>query len=175
MLPFGIGFSEVLLILVVLLLVVGPQKLPELARTLGKGVRAARRAGQELRDAVEIDEIRRSVYDHTVRPWQQATDIDDVELDDRGTYARAAGEVAAATDAAIEQARRDAGSEPAAADEPLTASATADDEAADEADPDEAGPSGPIARGPGPIMPAPRPARPDDADPPPADGPERPA
>ncbi|MCA9541301.1 MAG: twin-arginine translocase TatA/TatE family subunit, partial [Myxococcales bacterium] len=52
MLPFGIGFSEVLIILVVLLLVVGPGKLPDIARTLGKGVRAARRAGQELRDAI---------------------------------------------------------------------------------------------------------------------------
>lgn len=171
MLPFGIGFSEVLLILVVLLLVVGPQKLPELARTLGKGVRAARRAGQELRDAVEIDEIRRSVYDHTVRPWQQATDIDDVELDDRGTYARAAGEVAAATDAAIEKVKRDGGSGPDVGGEPSPD--VADDS---EADPDESGPRGPIARGPGPIMPVLRPARPnDDADPPPADEPERPA
>lgn len=168
MLPFGIGFSEVLLILVVLLLVVGPQKLPELARTLGKGVRAARRAGQELRDAIEIDEIRRSVYDHTVRPWQQATDIDDVEVDERGTYARAAGQVAAATQAGMDSVNPGAEAE-------------APDGGGEEADPDEAAPSGPIARGPGPILPAPRPERPAETDtaassePPTADGPERPA
>lgn len=125
MLPFGIGFSEVLLILVVVLLVVGPKKLPEIARTLGKGVRAARRAGQELRDAVQLDEIRRNVYDHTVRPWQQATDIED---------------------AVIQPPR------PPVDPNPDLGDPTAPDplEYDDLYDPDEAAPSGPIGRGPGP-------------------------
>ncbi len=70
--PFGIGFSEVLLILVVVLLVVGPQKLPEMARTLGKGMRALRRAGDDLRDAIQVDEIRRSVYEGK-DAWREAT------------------------------------------------------------------------------------------------------
>lgn len=154
MLPFGIGFSEVLLILVVVLLVVGPQKLPEIARTLGKGVRAARRAGQELRDAVELDEIRRSVYDHTVRPWQQATDIEDAEVE-RGTLGRAAAAATAARTAAD-------------APDPHLGDPEAPDPDAhtydpDAHDPDEAAPSGPIARGPGPIVQGPNPERPDRA------------
>ncbi len=65
MLPFGIGFGEVVLIGIVLLLVVGPHKLPELARTVGKGLRVVRKAGQELRDAVNLDEmrdVRREIY-----------------------------------------------------------------------------------------------------------------
>ncbi len=157
MLPFGIGFSEVLLILVVVLLVVGPQKLPEIARTLGKGVRMARRASQELRDAIEVDEIRQSVYDHTVRPWQQATDIEDAEVDDRGTYARAAAEVSAATKAAIDGAAGVDLSKPTDAP-PAEPDGSAHPD--DSADPDENAPSGPISRGAGPIMPAPRPERP---------------
>lgn len=151
MLPFGIGFSEVLLILVVLLLVVGPQKLPEIARNLGKGVRAARRAGQELRDAVQIDEIRRNVYDHTVRPWQQATDIEDAVVEPRR---RPAANVAATAATA-------------AAARPAPPHTAPDDEShdPDQHDPDEGTPSGPIGRGPGPVTPAAPPSRPDAPEP----------
>ena len=37
--PFGIGIWEVLILLLVLLLVFGPKRLPEMGRQLGKGMR----------------------------------------------------------------------------------------------------------------------------------------
>jgi sec-independent protein translocase protein TatA len=40
--PFGIGIWEMLVLLGVLLLVFGPKKLPEMGRSLGKGVRELR-------------------------------------------------------------------------------------------------------------------------------------
>jgi sec-independent protein translocase protein TatA len=49
---FGIGPWEILLILVIALIVVGPGKLPGIARTLGKTVRAIRKASSELTTAV---------------------------------------------------------------------------------------------------------------------------
>jgi Tat protein translocase TatB subunit len=49
---FGIGPWEILLVLIVALIVVGPGRLPEIARTLGKTVRAIRRASAELTTAV---------------------------------------------------------------------------------------------------------------------------
>jgi Tat protein translocase TatB subunit len=49
---FGIGPWEVVLILIVALLVVGPEKIPGIARTLGRTVRAIRRASSELTTAV---------------------------------------------------------------------------------------------------------------------------
>ena len=54
---FGIGFGEVLLILIVALIIWGPRRLPEIARTLGKTMRAIRRATYDLTSAVtkEID------------------------------------------------------------------------------------------------------------------------
>lgn len=78
MLPFGVGFSELMMIMVVVLLVVGPQKLPEIARTLGKGLRTVRRAGQELRDAIELDEIKRSVIDEPRQAWKDLNRMDDI-------------------------------------------------------------------------------------------------
>lgn len=47
---FGIGMPELLLILAIALIVLGPKKLPELARTLGKGLAEFRRATDELKD-----------------------------------------------------------------------------------------------------------------------------
>jgi TatA/E family protein of Tat protein translocase len=57
----GIGMPELLLILALALIVLGPKKLPELARALGKGMAEFRRATDELKDELrqmerEIDE-----------------------------------------------------------------------------------------------------------------------
>ena len=45
---FGIGTTELILILVVALLVLGPKKLPEIARSLGRGMAEFRRASNEF-------------------------------------------------------------------------------------------------------------------------------
>ena len=49
---FGIGFPELIVILVVALLVFGPARLPELARSLGRGLAEFRRASSDLRQSV---------------------------------------------------------------------------------------------------------------------------
>jgi TatA/E family protein of Tat protein translocase len=46
---FGIGMTELLVILGIGLLVIGPKKLPELARSLGKGLAEFRRASTDMR------------------------------------------------------------------------------------------------------------------------------
>jgi sec-independent protein translocase protein TatB len=53
---FGMGMGELLLILVVALLVVGPDKLPQAAKAIGKGIRDFRKTTQDLQDTIEKDE-----------------------------------------------------------------------------------------------------------------------
>ncbi|MGH7871853.1 MAG: twin-arginine translocase TatA/TatE family subunit, partial [Candidatus Binatia bacterium] len=58
---FGIGMPELLLILGLALIVLGPKKLPELARALGKGLAEFRRATDELKD--EFRQMEREIDD----------------------------------------------------------------------------------------------------------------
>ena len=62
---FGIGMPELLLILGLALIVLGPKKLPELAKALGKGLAEFRRATDELKSEFrqmerEVDEASQS-------------------------------------------------------------------------------------------------------------------
>ncbi len=49
---FGIGMPELIVILVILLIVIGPQKLPDLARSLGKGLAEFKRATDDFKQNV---------------------------------------------------------------------------------------------------------------------------
>ncbi len=50
---FGIGMPELIVILVILLIVIGPQKLPDLAKSLGKGLAEFKRATDDFKRNVE--------------------------------------------------------------------------------------------------------------------------
>ncbi len=64
---FGIGTGELLIILVVALIIIGPNKLPELARVLGRGLAEFRRAADDIKDSVtkemHIEEEKRKLVD----------------------------------------------------------------------------------------------------------------
>lgn len=64
---FGIGMPEMLLILAIALIVFGPKKLPELAKSLGRAFAEFRRATSELKNSIDLnedlDEVKRTVHD----------------------------------------------------------------------------------------------------------------
>jgi len=50
---FGIGMPEMIIILVIALVVIGPQKLPELAKSLGKGLAEFKKASDGFQRSVQ--------------------------------------------------------------------------------------------------------------------------
>ncbi|MBI3895330.1 MAG: twin-arginine translocase subunit TatB [Acidobacteria bacterium] len=49
----NIGFPELVIIFIVALLVFGPKRLPELGRSLGRGISEFRRASTDLKNSIE--------------------------------------------------------------------------------------------------------------------------
>ena len=52
---FGIGMPEMILILAVALIVIGPKKLPDLAKSLGRAFGEFKKATSDLKDSLEVD------------------------------------------------------------------------------------------------------------------------
>ncbi len=66
-----LGFSEMLVIFIIALLVFGPKKLPELGKSLGKGIREFKKATEELKSSWEdqvkdvaapLNEVKRDIH-----------------------------------------------------------------------------------------------------------------
>lgn len=52
---FGIGMQELIVIFIIALIVVGPKKLPELAKALGRGFAEFKRAANEVRQTIDTE------------------------------------------------------------------------------------------------------------------------
>jgi len=53
---FGVGTSELVIILIIAILILGPKEIPKVARTIGKGMRELQRAKDELKKNIEFEE-----------------------------------------------------------------------------------------------------------------------
>jgi Tat protein translocase TatB subunit len=74
---FGIGFTELLLVLVVALLVLGPDKLPEVARSMAKAYNELRRTGHDLKRTVEGLDISGTIARTVEKSGARAADKSD--------------------------------------------------------------------------------------------------
>ncbi len=52
---FGIGMTEMIVIAALALIILGPKKLPDLARSLGKGFAEFKRATNELKSTIDME------------------------------------------------------------------------------------------------------------------------
>ncbi len=62
----GIGTGEIIILLVIALIVIGPKKLPEVARTIGRGLAELRRASYDLQRTLTLEELDYLAAHHTV-------------------------------------------------------------------------------------------------------------
>lgn len=83
---FGIGMPEMLVILVIALIFIGPSKMPEVARALGRGLREFRRATDDLKNSINLEAQAVSPQQQTTIHSQQDQQMEPmvpmVELDD---------------------------------------------------------------------------------------------
>ena len=85
---FGIGWQELLIIAIVALLVVGPNKLPDLAKSLGKGFREFKKATDDmtgdLKDALKEDEKPKSDGELKDSPSVSKTETQELKKETAG-------------------------------------------------------------------------------------------
>ena len=75
---FGIGMPEMLLIIAIALVVIGPKKLPDLAKSLGRAMREFKKATNEFKETIQIDdeltEVKKA-FDGINEDVKQAIDV----------------------------------------------------------------------------------------------------
>ena len=72
---FGIGLPELFIILIIALVVLGPDKLPDLARAIGKGIGEFRRATDEIKQSFNSDDELRELKTSLTQAKNEMTDL----------------------------------------------------------------------------------------------------
>lgn len=87
---FGIGFGEILLIIIVATIIVGPGKIPEVAHTIGKTMHAFRKAASDFSSGVnkELEAGKKTVSQST----SGITEMFKQPLDESSTVAAKPGD-----------------------------------------------------------------------------------
>lgn len=99
---FGIGMTELIVIMVIALVVIGPSKLPELAKALGKGLAEFRKASQEIKDSFNLDEEIKTIKNDTMDTFNDFKESLNDEDEDNDEGLESSGEETASADERVE-------------------------------------------------------------------------
>jgi TatA/E family protein of Tat protein translocase len=73
---FGpLGFPELIFILVLALLIFGPKRLPEIGRTIGRGMAEFRKASTDLKRTINTELALDELETPPVRPWAETAAV----------------------------------------------------------------------------------------------------
>jgi Tat protein translocase TatB subunit len=80
---FNIGFQELIIIAIIALLIVGPKKLPDLAKSLGKGFGELRRAADGFGDDIKqtLQEEEKAIMDDDLKNSLLMNKADDTKAE----------------------------------------------------------------------------------------------
>jgi len=110
---FDMGLIEMAMIFVVALLVIGPEKLPQVARTLGKYIAKARRFVAGVRSDIErelhADELRQILKDQSEQIDDLKEVLDDTRKQLHNTATDVVDEIQGEVDEAAEMVKIDSG------------------------------------------------------------------
>ncbi len=83
---FGISTVELLVILVIALVIIGPKKLPEVARTIGKGFSELKKAMDGVKDTVNINKAFDSMMNDEPKPRRGPAKKQEEEKEDEKEF-----------------------------------------------------------------------------------------
>ncbi|MDD5285114.1 MAG: TatA/E family twin arginine-targeting protein translocase [Desulfuromonadaceae bacterium] len=87
---FGIGMPEMIIILVIALIVIGPQKLPELAKSLGKGLAEFKKASEDFQKNVQEEARKTEEEKKEPAPLVQAASTEHINSEAKAETQQAA-------------------------------------------------------------------------------------
>jgi TatA/E family protein of Tat protein translocase len=82
---FGLGFGELVIVFLIALIFIGPKKLPELAKGLGKGIRDFQNAAKGFSDQLQESENETPKTENQPTRGQASTKVRQVPVD-RGMH-----------------------------------------------------------------------------------------
>ena len=80
---FGLGMPEILLILAIALIVIGPKKLPDLAKTLGRAMGEFKRSAQDFKRSIDVETTVKDIKDVADPDIDLKEIIKDVNTEDK--------------------------------------------------------------------------------------------
>jgi TatA/E family protein of Tat protein translocase len=79
----GIGMQEIIIVLIVALIVIGPKKLPDLARALGRALGEFRKATDDLKENLDINGVVREEKEKLTKELNKFTSLEDITAEEK--------------------------------------------------------------------------------------------